>query len=385
MNNLNFINNINPNITKYKNNYYLVISNLLGFQNNPAYSLFILINDKIFSNDNDIIIFLHSLQNQTLNNISSILANGEHEFELGKDYFLSYSLWDYMMTFDNESIQTLLTLDNNDYRMQDYFDSQYNRINNDLYEDIDDTNLQYYYLLNQLNEFNFTKEELNNFVSTFCTIILENTSFTDIVDTTNLIYKQVLEYYQKNGKDETSIILDLIFNNTILSSTGISSSCCKNLQSSTNSNSSSIDLSSIIGLNESSNISCSDIYKEAMKMYLKKMLGDYNFYCDWFYIDYGTMSIPNLVLIEKLKNLFEEFKDLGYYLYFGNNTTKCGCKNLKTTNNQMLKDSDTNYNVFDNYYKVLQYAEDEVICDNKNKVKVYGENFGELLPYLYFI
>ena len=33
------------------------------------------------------------------------------------------------------------------------------------------------------------KDELNNFVSTFCTIILENTTFKDITDTKNLIYK----------------------------------------------------------------------------------------------------------------------------------------------------------------------------------------------------
>ena len=389
MTNLELINNLNPNIIKYNDNYYLVISNLLGYQNNPAYGIFVLIDDKLFEIDNDVQIFLHSLQNQTTDMISQILATGiEGEFELGKNYFISFSLWNYMMTFDNETIQTLLRNDNDDYRMQDYFDTQYNRINTNIYEDIEDTDLRYYYLMNKLIDFEFTLDELNNFVSTFCTIILDETTFTDITDTKNLIYKKVLEYYQGNGKDDTSIVLDLIFNSTILSNSSAASSCCNNLQSGTSSSMvNGVDLSSIIGTSSTSNIPCSEIYKNAMKLYLKKMLGDWEFYCDWFNITKGdgSISMPNLVMIEKLKKLFEQFRELGYTLYFGGNTSKCGCKDLKKANNNMLSDSEKNYSILGNYYNILLYAEDNIICDNKNKVKVYGENFGELLPYLYFV
>lgn len=391
MTNLELINNINPNIIKYNDNYYLVISNLLGYQNNPAYGIFMLIDDKLFTVDNDVQIFLHSLQNQTLDSISQILATGiEGEFELGKNYFISYSLWNYMMTFDNETIQTLLRNDNEDYRMQDYFDTQYNRINSSIYEDIEDTDLRYYYLMNKLIDFDFTVDELNNFISTFCGIILDETTFTDITDTKNLIYKQVLQYYRNNGKDDTSIVLDLIFNSTILSGNNAASSCCNNLQTGTSSSSTlnGVDLSSIIGTSNTSNIPCSEIYKNAMKLYLKKMLGDWEFYCDWFYINKENINIsmPNLVMINKLKKLFEQFKELGYTLYFGsNNISKCGCRDLKKANNNMLSDSEKNYSILDNYYNVLLYAEDNIICDNKNKVKVYGENFAELLPYLYFV
>lgn len=390
MTNLELINNINPNIIKYNDSYYLVISNLFGYQNNPAYSIFVLIDDKLFENDNDVQIFLHSLQNKSIEDISIILANGiENKFELGINYFISYSLWNHLMTYDNESIQSLLSNDNNDYRMQDYFDYQYNRINIDIYEDINDTDLRYFYLMNKLVDFDFDIEELNNFVSTFCGIILDETTFTDITDTKNLIYKQVLQYYRNNGKDDTSIVLDLIFNSTILSpNSNAATTCCNNL--STNDLSSitnGVDLSSIIGSSSSSNIPCSEIYKNAMKLYLKKMLGDYEFYCDWFYItrNNGSITIPNLVMIDKLKKLFEQFKELGYTLYFGGNSTKCGCRDLKKTNNNILSDSEKNYSILDNYYNILLYAEDNIICDNKNKVKVYGENFAELLPYLYFI
>ena len=145
MTNLTLINNLDPNIIRYNDNYYLVISNLLGYQNNPAYGLFILIDDKIFEDDNDIQIFIHSLQGETIDGISNILATGiEDKFEIGVNYFLSFSLWQYLMQYDNDSKINLLPNDVNDYRMQDYFDSQYNRINNDIYVDISDTDLHYY-------------------------------------------------------------------------------------------------------------------------------------------------------------------------------------------------------------------------------------------------
>ena len=382
--NLTLINNINPNIIRYKENYYLIISNLLGYQNNPAYGLFILIDDKLFENDNDVQIFLHSLQGKTIDEISNILATGiEGKFEIGVNYFLSFSLWQYLMQYNNDSSIHLLPNDVNDYRMHDYFDTQYNRINSETYIDIQDTDLHYYYMLNKLNEFEFTLDELKNFVSTFCTIILDNTKFTDIVDTKNLIYKNVLEYWKNNGNDDTSIMLNLIFNNTVLIDDGVTSTCCNNLQNNTKLNEASVI--STLGSNTMSNISCKEIYERSMLIYLVKMLGDYMFYCDWFTINLNDTTSPNLVLIRKLKELFERFKELGYYLYWGKGNEKCGCTNRTSLSNDMIQQSNANYIIFDNYYKVLGYNEDDVVCDNKNKIKAYGEAFGNILPYIYFV
>ena len=392
MTNLELFNNINPNIILYKGNYYLLISNLLGYQNNPAFGLLVLINDKLFEIDNDIQIFLHSLQNSDIEEISNILAEGiENEFEIGKNYFLTFSLWEYLMTFDNDSKIKLLRNDVNDYRVNDYFDSQYNKINTDIYSDIDDTDLKYFYFLNKLNTFTFTEDELKNFISTFCGIILDETTFTDITDTKNLIYKQVLEYYRNNGKDSTSTILDLVFNNTLLTtSSNSNSTCCNNLQNNIGISSDNLNLISTLGnLNSpTTNISCVDVYKQAMQIFLKKMLGDYQFYCDWFYINGNNskITVPNMVLINKLKELFEEFKELNYPLYWGSETSKCGCRqNNGSLNSKIQNISDSNYKILDNYYNILLYAEDCIINENKNKVKVYGENFADLFPYLYFI
>ena len=64
------INNINLNIVQYNDKSYVLISSFLGYQNNPANGLFILINDKLFTDDNDIQIFLHSLQNTDIMELS---------------------------------------------------------------------------------------------------------------------------------------------------------------------------------------------------------------------------------------------------------------------------------------------------------------------------
>ena len=95
-------------------------------------------------------------------------------------------------------------------------------------------------------------------------------------------------------------------------------------------------------------------------------------------------KVENIELISKLKKLFEEFKDLGYSLVWNTESSHCGCKN-KTATNNISAQSDENYKIFDNYYKVLEYAENDEVCLNKNKIKVYGEAFGEILPYIYYI
>lgn len=391
MNNLDVINNINPNIVKYQEKYYLLISNFLGFNNNPAYGLFILIDNKLFEENNDIQIFFHSLQTDDILELSSLLAEGiPEQFELGTNYFITWSLYQFFMTYDSDNKIKLLSNDYNGFIMQDYFDSQYHLINTNIYENIDDTSLYYFYRINQLQNFEFTLDEFNNFVSTFCGIILDNTTFTNITDTKNLIYKKVLEYYRNNTKDDTSIVLDLIFNNTLLNNTNsTNTTCCNNLQNNT-SNINNVDLSSLglTGFNSKLiTTSCVNIYKQSMFNFLVQMLGDYNFYCDWFYIINNidpNLSIPNIELIHKLKKLFEEFKNLGYTLAWNKDDSICGCKD-KSAINQYSSQSIANYKIFDNYYKVLEYAENEEVCLNKNKIKIYGEEFGNILPYIYFI
>ena len=43
-----------------------------------------------------------------------------------------------------------------------------------------------------------------------------------------------------------------------------------------------------------------------------------------------------------------------------------------------------NRSIIQNYLKVLEFVKTNTILENKNKIKVYGETFGELLPKLSF-
>lgn len=395
MNNIEFIINTNPVIVKYNvdNKYYLVFNNILGYQNGAELSIFFKISDKMFDELNsDMPNVFYNLKNKDIDEIINLISDSFGTFIFGEDYFISKSLIRYITNYNDDNI-FISSSNIQGIMMEDYIDDSFNRINLNVYTDIVDTNLGYFNMLNKLIDFTFSQEELMNFCSTFCSIILDYTTLDNISDIKNQIYKYVLEYWKNHGKDDVSIALDLVLNSTILgTSPDPSKSCCTSSNTITNS------LSSLLGQTNNNTIAntqigssiieetCKEKYDKAMLLYLQNMLADYDFYCDWFYIydDITNISIPNMNLIERLKKLFEEFKDLNIPLSFTSTSTKCGCKDLSNTNSSIYNESESNYKILDNYYYILEWCENETLCNNKNKMKVYGNNFGKLLPYLYF-
>lgn len=396
MTNRELIQNINPKIVKYQDSkYYLAINSFLGFDKNSAYTLFLSINDKIFADNNDIQIFLYSFFNKSLDEISELIANGiEGRYEYGEDYSISWSLYQLLSSYGNNSIVNLISNESESkFIFPDLFDSQFNIINRDKYETVADTNLYYFWRLNNLIDSSLTDEELNSFVKTFCKIILENTTFDDFTDIKNSIYKMVLNYYSNGGNDDTVIALNLLLgSDSLISGSTSQISCCSTYTANnsnaanngTNSSISSQDIANILS-SSTSYVSCKDNYMKAMFLYLVQMLSDIQFYCDWFMIHSDTGdSYPNLVLIDKLKQLFEEFKGLNYDLSFGADLKQHSCKcDGRNKHNDSLNDN--NWRIIDNYYKVLEYVENDEIEENCNKIRVYGAEFAEILPYLIFI
>lgn len=395
MTNRELIQNINPKIVKYQDSkYYLAINSFLGFDKNSAYTLFLSINDKIFADNNDVQIFLYSFFNKSFDEISELIANGiEGRYEYGEDYSISWSLYQLLSSYGNNSIVNLISNESESkFIFPDLFDSQFNIINRDKYETVADTNLYYFWRLNNLIDSSLTDEELNSFVKTFCKIILENTTFDDFTDIKNSIYKMVLNYYANGGNDDTVIALNLLLgSDSLISGSTNQISCCSTYTANssasnngTNSSISSQDIANILS-SSTSYVSCKDNYMKAMFLYLVQMLSDIQFYCDWFMIHSDTGdSYPNLVLIDKLKQLFEEFKGLNYDLSFGADSKQHSCKcDGRNKHNDSLNDN--NWRIIDNYYKVLEYVENDEIEENCNKIKVYGKEFAEILPYLIFI
>jgi hypothetical protein len=128
-------------------------------------------------------------------------------------------------------------------------------------------------------------------------------------------------------------------------------------------------------------VSCYDAYKEAMKQWLVKMLGDVNFYKDWMWMeDAEGQYVPNTGLIEELIQLLEDFLEADYDLSFSGKSIynhSCGSDINAELNEGRRK-------VIENYITLLKWVLAGCIDNNTNKIKVIGEKFGELLPLLQF-
>ena len=121
-----------------------------------------------------------------------------------------------------------------------------------------------------------------------------------------------------------------------------------------------------------------------MKLYLKQMLGDSEFYKDWFRIpmDNGTYMV-NDVLCDTLITLIDEFLNLASLYNYDLSTSK-GASHGCCQDNSTLSSSCKSYEAIENYKKVLELVKGDNINGNQNKIKVYGQAFGSILPMLNF-
>lgn len=229
------------------------------------------------------------------------------------------------------------------------------------------TDLSLYFNINTLSEL-INQYNVNDFYSSFCQIILEKSTINiNATDLNNLKYKKVLEYFINGKTDEASVLISLILGSKYTAETvNTGSSLCK-----CGTNNSATGLST-----------CSSLYYAAMEEHLKEMLGNIQFYVDWFF-DYTDNSREvNKDLIKHLKLLIKAFIDKGYDLSFTNNTYSIPCK-CPTDNSQSLT-SKTNYDIINKYDNVLNYILSCTLQYNINKIKIYGSQFGGLLPKLQF-
>ena len=298
---------------------------------------------------------------------NKIWARGIDKFFGGMDYYTNYTLYNYLALTDQIEVPDF------GVRLPNYLDNfgqiqtQYWKVlNGEIYEDY--TNIEYFNEKNNMLTNKFSEDELNNFYSTFCSIILKYTKITDnlLLDSKNQIYNLVLNYFKNFKSDEGSNALSLILNSGYSAVTTTSSTSC-----SCNSSSSSTELTP----------SCYDLYSTAMYKWLSTMLGDSKFYEDWFRIyksedDY----IPNDVLIETLNIFFDEFINMQHTLNFiKSSSVKCDCPAPVSFN-----ENECNYNILKNYKKIFDWVFNEEIDSNVNKIKIYGGQFAELLPKLQF-
>ena len=324
--------------------------------------VYIDITDKFINNDSafkDFIIAAISDNN--------VYVNGTDNFVNGVDYWINNTLANYLKREYNTgddlvSIPNYLT---EDLAISEFFEDFY---------DNDYSNLDYFKKKNDFLANDFTEEELRDFYKTFCSVILETTLIDDEKRSSgiNPIYDTVLHYYANYKSDAASNALSLKLNSLYSNTSNTSKCSCNSSLNAFLNNNGSYDLSTT---------TCSDLYAAAMDTYLKQMLGDVQFYVDWFTIQFNEWDCEvNDLLIDKLQTLLNEFMDANFNISTNNSKIHSSLLcNVSTVTN-----TTGNSKVIENYKKVLDYVYNKFIVSNTNKIKVWGEAFGELLPLLQF-
>lgn len=236
----------------------------------------------------------------------------------------------------------------------------------------------------------FTDDELSNFSQTFFKLLNQYTNYKYVPAISPRIvgvYNKLINYYINNKYDEAMSDIDLMLNtsiNTITTGSSQSLSTC-GCSSSSSSNSNNID-------NSTSTQSCYDIYKNSFSTFTKEMFSDItNFYNNYFYdiriddngkkclysneelcdilllyIDEYLATYPNIdTNIENISNNFSSDK-----LY-------CSCDKNENTIKSVC-----DYNVINDFKKLLQIIKYTSIQGNENKVQYWGKKFGELISKL---
>ncbi len=304
---------------------------------------------------------------------NEIYSTGIEGFRPGVDYYLNSTLFNYLM-----NTNLIIADEDFDYstiKLPDYIDDKgkltvyFEDLSNEFIKDY--TNLDFFNNRNKLLENTYSEEELNNFFQTFAQIILNYTTIKDHPEIANKaknqIYDIVLNYFAKGKVDEASIILSTIMNGqyTFTTMPTLDPQNC----------------GCTTGTSTSFNSPCIDQYQQAMLLYAQQMFGDPEFYEDWFMIQLTENEyVPNELLIEALQLFLKEFMALDYNLDFSSVSQRfCGCGN-----NANLTNSPAEYKKLNDFLKILDYVLNCKIDENTNKIKIYGEAFGELFPKLQF-
>lgn len=325
--------------------------------------IYIDITDK-FVNDNTNL-FKSFVYQASLEN--AIWAQGIDGFICGQDYYVNSTLYNYLaltdkLTDTDFSKRLPNYLNENGFRTKYWMD-----LSNEPYKDY--TELEYFNEKNKILNQHFSEDELNNFYSNFCKIILEHTRISDDLRNSgnNSVYDLVLNYYANFKTDAGSAALQVLLSSLYSTTTKTSNCNCTN---------------NGFGETTYTNQSCYDLYLEAMTTWLKTMLGDKKFYEDWFLIDNANDNkMVNEVLIDNLTLFINEFFNLQKTLSFSitkRSTYGCVCPTVS------VDEHSCNYAIIQNYLILLGYVGENELDKNKNKIKIYGEQFGELLPKLQF-
>jgi len=332
--------------------------------------LYLLITDNFLSNSSKFQEFILKAAKD-----NEIYFSGIEGFRPGIDYYINTTLFNYLVNINAVTTENQEeNFEPTQYKLPNYIDEKgtITKYFVDLSDEPikDYTNLVYFDRKNKLLNGTFSEDELNNFYQGISNLIITYSTIQNNPDIynkpKNQIYDKVLNYYVNSQIDEASIALNLVLGsnyNTV--TTNIKSCGCSGALGETT-------------INES----CYSLYTQAMKIYVQQMFGDPEFYDDWFNIYLSPEEkIPNDILIENLQLFIKEFINIDYNLDVSKSSTSynCDCEDQVSLNNSSLE-----YKKLNNFLQILGWINNGELDANVNKIKIYGEAFGELLPKLQF-
>ena len=313
----------------------------------------------------------------------NVYGNGIPGFRPGKQYYLNTTLFNYLANNNLIEITDPDTTDNDENEAYEDYNILNNRLPNYLdqnanitkyFVDLSDdpikdyTNLNYFNKKNELLNNRFDEDTLKNFYSNLCNLIIsysEIQNHSEIFNTQkNQIYDLVLNYFSHSQNDNALLALNIMMNSQYSTIETLNVNCgCSG------------------GSNQSLTQPCSELYKQAMLIYLKDMFGDPEFYEDWFCINFSEdEKIPNDLMIETIELFIKEFISLDFNLDFTSSVTyNCDCRSQSSLNNSSYE-----YKKINNFLQILDWVNNYQLEENTNKIKIYGSSFGELLPKLQF-
>lgn len=294
-------------------------------------------------------------------------------FRPGKDYYvnetLKYWLGRNKIGENNADyiLPNYLVQNDNTMKMSEYFQElPENEVNS--------IDIKRFIKKNAILSLSFDEDKLRNFASTFFDCILKYTPITpeNKLLPRNQIYNRVMEYYRDGKSDDTTISLQLILGTKAKVSEQwmTNTSSCNTCFNTSDSPSSSLQPT------------CLALYTEAMEEWIKEMLADTDFYKDWMFITDGDNTYPNVSLIDLLITLIQDYIKSGFPLskqtdYIVNCNS---CPSLDSSYSQ----DECNKNIMLNYIKVLEWTKARELKQNKNKIKVYGQEFAQLLNDVFY-
>ena len=331
--------------------------------------VYIIIKEEYLDDDSKIFDFIQ----QSLAN-TALYGTGTKDMIAGIDFFVNETLYKYLTrTTDAEGNQIHPYIPvTSDITVPNYLNED-GELDYEIYEDLsssesDYVNLEYYFKKNKALVYNFSQDDLENICQTFPRTILEltNISEEDLLEPKNQVYKATLEYFANGKTDCGSRMLQLVLGtnfttpNTAMSYLDSCGNCSSNN-----------------GSNQTAE-SCLELYDEAMKQSLKSMFGDPEFYEDWMMNEMGDSLVPNGCLIQNLKDLLESYNEYEKNMSGKNKKSSkknCGCGNI----NSKSGNSNDGEEAINDMGEILDFLCDDDLDANKNKTKIYGEEFGEWL------